>query len=289
MLVVTDENFSLLSALKVYTIDLSKLQDVPEKIVDNKAEQSSSTPSPESYLLPQNTAPIVDIVNTKGKENRFTVGAWSYDGKYVVAGTNGGHIVKFSVEKADSEMDQYDAAKYTSDDKETSNANKGEISDARLELDKQVHEMAVSDLQMSLDNTYFVTSSRDKTAKLFDTDSFKQFSTYEALAPANSAAITTVKDFVIVGGGQDASAVTTSAAQEGDFKAKFFHKIFEDMLGEVKGHFGPINTLATDPKGRSFASGGEDGYIRLHHFDKAYFDFYYDLELRYKQEQELQA
>lgn len=186
-------------------------------------------------------------------------------------------------------MEQYDAEKYGSEDKETRNSNKGEISDARLVLDQQVHEMAVSDLQMSLDNTYFITSSRDKSAKLFDTDSFKNFSTYEALAPANSAAITAVKDFVIVGGGQDASAVTTSAAQEGDFKAKFFHKIFEDMLGEVKGHFGPINTLAADPKGRSFASGGEDGYIRLHHFDKAYFDFYYDLELRHKQEQELQA
>jgi WD40 repeat protein len=37
-----------------------------------------------------------------------------------------------------------------------------------------------------------------------------------------------------------------------------------------QGHFGPINSLAFNPDGKSFASGSEDGYIRLHHFDTDY-------------------
>ncbi|KAJ2298209.1 translation initiation factor eIF3 subunit, partial [Coemansia sp. RSA 2706] len=49
-----------------------------------------------------------------------------------------------------------------------------------------------------------------------------------------------------------------------------------DQVGTVKGHFGPINTLAVQPDGKGFASGGEDGYVRLHHFDPDYFKFKYD-------------
>lgn len=39
-----------------------------------------------------------------------------------------------------------------------------------------------------------------------------------------------------------------------------------------KGHFGPINVIGINPNGRSYASGGEDGYIRLHHFDQDYLE-----------------
>lgn len=38
------------------------------------------------------------------------------------------------------------------------------------------------------------------------------------------------------------------------------------------------NTVAADPTGKSYASGGEDGYVRVHHFDKGYFDFLYEVE-----------
>jgi translation initiation factor 3 subunit I len=40
----------------------------------------------------------------------------------------------------------------------------------------------------------------------------------------------------------------------------------------VKEHFGPINAIAINPDGRSYASGAEDGYIRLHHFDQGYLE-----------------
>ncbi|PAL62447.1 hypothetical protein CEJ83_21050, partial [Acinetobacter baumannii] len=56
------------------------------------------------------------------------------------------------------------------------------------------------------------------------------------------------------------------------FEAKFFDKILQEEIGGVKGHFGPINALAFNPDGKSFSSGGEDGYVRLHHFDPDYFN-----------------
>ena len=32
------------------------------------------------------------------------------------------------------------------------------------------------------------------------------------------------------------------------------------------------NTVAINPNGRNYASGAEDGYVRLHKFDKSYLD-----------------
>lgn len=205
----------------------------------------------------QSEEPVLVIENQDGPKAKYMVAAWTSEGENLLVGLNNGEVKKFSL----------------------SGEKKGEAVKSI-----KAHDEAVSDLQTSLDRSYFITSSRDKLAKLFDSESLENIHSYEGQAPLNSACITTVKDFVIVGGGQDASAVTTTADQEGDFKSKIFHKIFEDHLGDVKGHFGPINTLAADPKGRSFTSGGEDGFIRLHHFDPSYFEFYYDIERRNKEE-----
>jgi translation initiation factor 3 subunit I len=102
--------------------------------------------------------------------------------------------------------------------------------------------------------------------------------TYVADTPLNSAAITPKKDFVILGGGQAAMDVTTTAARQGKFEARFYHKVFEEEIGRVRGHFGPLNTVAANPNGKGYASGGEDGYVRVHQFDKGYFDFTYEVE-----------
>jgi translation initiation factor 3 subunit I len=106
---------------------------------------------------------------------------------------------------------------------------------------------------------------------------------------------------VLLGGGQEAMSVTTTSLRQGKFETRFWHKVFEEEVGRVKGHFGPINTLswllfriddimfsyhffrriAVHPGGTCYASGGEDGFVRVHHFDDSYYRAkpYGDLEI----------
>jgi hypothetical protein len=44
--------------------------------------------------------------------------------------------------------------------------------------------------------------------------------------------------------------VTTTAGSAGKFEVRFYHQIFENELGRVQGHFGPVHTCAFSPDGR---------------------------------------
>ena len=46
--------------------------------------------------------------------------------------------------------------------------------------------------------------------------------------------------------------VTTTSTKVGKFDARFFDLVFEEEFGRVKGHFGPINSLAFHPNGEGF-------------------------------------
>jgi len=140
----------------------------------------------------------------------------------------------------------------------------------------KMHRANVNDIQYNKDMTTFVTASKDNYSKLFDVESFEVLKTYKTERPINSAAISPLKDHVVLGGGQDAMSVTTTSAKVGKFDAVFWHMVFEEKIGSVKGHFGPINTLAFHPNGKGYVSGGEDGYIRIHKFDPSYFEFEYE-------------
>ncbi|KAK9358913.1 WD40-repeat-containing domain protein [Lipomyces starkeyi] len=188
------------------------------------------------------------IIKFSSPENKFTKAGWSYLNKWIITG----HL--------DGTVSKYDA-------------KTGELLQKVL-----VHEKEVTDLQFAPDMTYFITTSKDKTARILDTKNLKIMKTFVADAPLNTGAITPLKDYVILGGGQDAKDVTTTGSRQGKFEARFYHKIFEDEIGRLKGHFGPLNHIAVHPAGTGFASGGEDGYVRVHHFDKSYFDFLYDVE-----------
>ena len=138
------------------------------------------------------------------------------------------------------------------------------------------HDAVIKDLQLSKDRTMLLSSSKDTTAKLFDAKTFEFLKSYKTDRPVNSGAISPIKNHVLLGGGQEAMEVTTSHTKTGKFEARFFHLIFEEEIGTVKGHFGPINTIAFHPSGKQYSSGAEDGYIRIHNFDQSYFDFEYD-------------
>ena len=133
------------------------------------------------------------------------------------------------------------------------------------------HKKQVNDLTMSADLTHFVTGSLDKTAKVFDSATLECLNTFQPERPVNAAVLSPTFDHVIVGGGQDAMSVTLTSSKAGKFESKIYHKVFGDEIGGIKGHFGPINALAISPDGRSFTSGGEDGFVRINHFDSDYF------------------
>jgi translation initiation factor 3 subunit I len=196
----------------------------------------------------QESTPILEIVNDGEAINRATIATWSYGGKYIISGHFDGSISKYDSKTADL------------------------LSKSTPFKDQ------VTDVQTSQDRTYFIASSKDQSAKLFDVDSWKLLKEYISESPVNAALITPVKDYIILGGGQDARNVTTTAGGEGKFDAKIFHKIFQDEIGRVKGHFGPLNCLSIHPEGTSYVSGGEDGLIRLHHLPKSYFEFQYEVE-----------
>ncbi|KAH8104640.1 WD40 repeat-like protein [Cristinia sonorae] len=150
-----------------------------------------------------------------------------------------------------------------------------------VQNNERAHMDVVTDLQLSPDRSYFITSSKDKTARIHDTRTLMVIKTYSTETPLNSAAIAPLKPYVLLGGGQDAMSVTTTSLRQGKFETRFWHKIFEEEVGRVKGHFGPINTIAVSPRGDCYASGGEDGFVRVHHFDESYFRAkpYGDLEI----------
>ncbi|KAJ8866206.1 hypothetical protein PR048_033730, partial [Dryococelus australis] len=151
------------------------------------------------------------------------------------------------------------------------------------------HTGSINDMQMSKDGTMFITASKDKTAKLFDSDTLMCLKCYKTERPVNSAAISPILDHaglshcccfqVVVGGGQEAMDVTTTSTRIGKFDSRFFHLVFEEEFGRVKGHFGPINSVAFHPDGKSYSSGGEDGYIRIHNFDSSYFEFSFEAQI----------
>lgn len=181
------------------------------------------------------TEPDEPSVKITAFQSRFTVAAWSYLDRFIVAGHEDGAISLF--ESID-----------------------GEEWDSR----PKVHTDVITDLQMSPDRTYFVTSSKDKTAKLVSVDSLDTLKTFATETPLNSATILPGKPYIILGGGQEAMSVTTTSSRQGHFEVRVWHTIFEQELARIKGGFGPCNTLAAHPEGIGYALGAEDGYVRLH-------------------------
>ncbi|PFH51247.1 hypothetical protein AMATHDRAFT_59551 [Amanita thiersii Skay4041] len=140
-----------------------------------------------------------------------------------------------------------------------------------VDSNERAHGDVVTDMQLSKDWSYCITSSKDKSARIHDTKKLMVVKTFTTETPLNSAALAPNRPYVLLGGGQEAMSVTTTSLRQGKFETRFWHKVFEEEVGRVKGHFGPINTIAVHPAGTCYASGGEDGFVRVHHFDDSYF------------------
>ncbi|KAL3638568.1 Eukaryotic translation initiation factor 3 subunit I [Castilleja foliolosa] len=104
---------------------------------------------------------------------------------------------------------------------------------------------------ITFDKMTFLLSSRAQTkvdsevlsrkpVKLWDSRTLKLIKTYERLV--NAVAMSPLLDRVVLGGGQDASSITTTYNPGTKFQTKLYDKILTEEIG-VKGHFGPINAL----------------------------------------------
>lgn len=180
------------------------------------------------------------------------------------------------------------------------------------ETGEQVHFIDAAHLasikrgHFSPDYRLFVTAGEDMRVKLWNPVTWTEIATFQSDRILNDAALHPLyrgglvdqarlpavlqkqaqdgkvvfgKQHLIAGGGQKASEVTTTGAQEGRFEALVYHFVQGEELGRVRGHFGPINSIAWNPSGTGYVSGGEDGYVRLHRFDASYFtDSYWNDE-----------
>eukprot|EP00057_Strongylocentrotus_purpuratus_P010945 XP_011665419.1 PREDICTED: eukaryotic translation initiation factor 3 subunit I-like [Strongylocentrotus purpuratus] len=153
------------------------------------------------------------------------------------------------------------------------------------------HSGAVWCIDVDWESQKAITGSADNTMRMWDIKTGKNLNdflvlvelpdlvhmkTFKTERPVNSAAISPIKNHVLLGGGQEAMDVTTTSGRIGKFDARFYHAIFEEEFGRVKGHFGPINSVAFHPDGMGYSSGGEDGYVRVHSFDPNYFEFEFE-------------
>lgn len=111
---------------------------------------------------------------------------------------------------------------------------------------------------------YFMTASADTTASLWDTQTLECLKTYDTGRALNCCAISPTSDHVIMAGGQDAVDVALSRVDPAQFNVRFWSKSMAEELAQIPGHFGPVHSLCYSPDGKTFASGGEDGYIRIH-------------------------
>lgn len=62
--------------------------------------------------------------------------------------------------------------------------------------ENKIHDATISDLQMYVDGTHFVTASNDRSAKLVDSLSLEVLKVYQTERNANSAALSPTEDHV---------------------------------------------------------------------------------------------
>lgn len=148
----------------------------------------------------------------------------------------------------------------------------------------KAHDTPISKFDFSDDRHLVATASTDKKVKVWDLgeDGTESKLLYEvetdrplnavAIGPLTRSMITagelTAACRIMAGGGQDVRDVAMSSSTSDQFDTLLF-KVGADKLeadGSIKGHFGPIHTMAFKSDGSAIATGSEDGCVRLHMF-----------------------
>lgn len=211
------------------------------KLTIFKFPEEYSFAAPNSDIIPKYSVPNGKIELDLARTDGGSCVRWTYANEGILLGTEKG-----SLSLVDPETGSY------------------------IISPKAVHTGRINEMNFNKDKTLLITASKDCHAKLIDPRTLTVVKDFKTDRPVNGAVISPNLPHVIIGGGQDAKDVTTSAAGQGKFESQFYHMAYGDEFGRVKGHFGPINSMAIHPNGDSFATASEDGFARLHHFDKKY-------------------
>jgi len=127
------------------------------------------------------------------------------------------------------------------------------VSDVRTLNGVSVHntKSAVSNIEVSLDGSH-ITTAGGKEVNFWNKDTFVLESSYNVSCEINSASLSPDGQTFVVGG-------TDFWARVYSLKANEQGKELEIL----KGHHGPVHCVRFAPDGNTFASGSEDGTIRL--------------------------
>lgn len=188
--------------------------------------------------MPETSDPIKKIDITSQKFSKITASTWGTLDDTIITGHEGGDLMIWDMRRENN-----------------------------LVYKCKPHNKTITSLQKDKRSSFVISASKDCTSKLFDIETLKELKMYKTEKPVNSAAISPIKDHVLLGGGQEAVDAAVYS-KSGKFEARFFHLIFEEEFARVRDHFGPINSVAFHPDGKSYSSGGEDGFIRVHYFDQ---------------------
>jgi len=109
-------------------------------------------------------------------------------------------------------------------------------------------ETSVSSMEYVPDGEVLVITY-GRTVAFYNALSLDLIKAVEAPAPINSASLHPEKDFFVAGGE--------------DFKLYKFDYSTKEELESYKGHFGPVHCVRFSPDGELYASGSEDGTLRL--------------------------
>jgi len=133
----------------------------------------------------------------------------------------------------------------------------------------KAHRDSITGLKFTKEQMLFATGSKDCSCKLWDVETLTCLKTFTCGRLIYDLAISPKTHHLMVSAGQDVATVTTQESSSGQFRVRVFHIVFQTEIASLAGHFSPINTLAFSRDGRYFASGGEDGFVRLFHLENS--------------------
>ena len=153
-----------------------------------------------------------------------------------------------------------------------------DIKDKITTLNQQkFHTGSIMDFDLSSNEDLILTASIDGTSNVADTEKFEVIKIFKPTNPTrninackfnpvmkfNSEEFYREKFHAVLSGGQDCRNVTTTNSKEGGFDLEFVNLITGESAASIKGHFGPVNSLAFSGNGKLLMSGSEDSTVRI--------------------------